>query len=97
LYLDIQHWIPPNLSLEVWEYTYNTISDCYLFDNTYKELVLYQHQFCFRPPHPIVHPCLTLVEKLEKVAEEEENHFLGTIAIEYSEFFKQPEHEGFRN
>jgi hypothetical protein len=96
LYLDIQRYIPPDLSLELWEYTYDALADCYLFDDTSDDIISYQHKLRFRLPSPIVHPCPTLIEKLEKVAEEEENYCLGTIAVEYFEFFKQPEHQGFR-
>jgi hypothetical protein len=96
LYLDIQHYIPPNLSLELWEYTYNAIANCYLFDHTSDDVISYQHKLRFPLPSPIIHPCPTLIEKLEKVAEEEENHCLRTITVEYFKFFKRPEHEGFR-
>jgi hypothetical protein len=37
-----------------------------------------------------------LIAKLEEAAEKEESRCIGTIAVEYYEFFKQPEHEGFR-
>jgi len=96
LYLDIHRYIPPNPSLELWEYTYDAIADCYLFDDTTTDFVSYAHKLRFRLSHPIVHPCPTLIAKLEAVAAQEENHCLRTIAVEYSEFFKQPEHEGFR-
>jgi hypothetical protein len=96
LYLDIQRYIPPDLSLELWEYTYDAIANCYLFDDATDDFISYAHKLHFRLPHPIVHPCLTLIAKLEEVAEKEESHCLGTIAVEYYEFFKRPEHEGFR-
>jgi hypothetical protein len=37
-----------------------------------------------------------LIKRLEKIAEQEENHLLRTITAEYNKFFKQPEHKGFR-
>ena len=88
LYLNIQRYIPPDLSLELWEYTYDAIADCYLFDDTSDDIISYQHKLRFRLPSPIIHPCPTLIERLEKVAEAEENHCLGTITVEYLEFFK---------
>jgi hypothetical protein len=96
LYLDIQRYIPPDLSLELWEYTYDAIADCYLFDDATDDFISYVHKLRFRLSHPIVHPCLTLITKLEEAAEKEESRCLGTIAVEYYEFFKRPEHEGFR-
>jgi hypothetical protein len=76
------------ISLELWEYTYDAIADCYLFDDTNNDLILSQHKLRFCLTSPIVHPCPMLIERLEEVAEEEENHCLGTIAVEYREFFK---------
>jgi len=93
LYLNIQRYIPPNLSLELWEYTYDTIANCYLFDDATDDFISYAHKLRFCLPHPIVHPCLTLIAKLEEAAEKEESCCLGTIAVEYDEFFNRPEHE----
>ena len=68
LYINIQHWTPPDTSLTLWKYAYQVYSDYFWCDNQQEEHHSYQHQFRIRLLSPIVYPCPMLMQKCFELA-----------------------------